>query len=88
MQVTLRTGDLAGSLALYQDSLGMQLLSVQDVPANNFCLYFLAFTEDSPTDPDPAALANREWLWQVRCSLPCSRALHSTSHFAETVHHT
>ena len=63
-QVTLRSNDLAAELAFYRDRLGMRLLSVQPVPAHGFTLYFLAFSEERPPDPDLTAIGNREWLWQ------------------------
>jgi catechol 2,3-dioxygenase-like lactoylglutathione lyase family enzyme len=63
-QVTLRTADLEADLAFYREKLGMTLLSIQPVTAYGFDLYFLAFTEERPPDPDLKAVGNREWLWQ------------------------
>ncbi|WP_254656694.1 VOC family protein [Leisingera sp. JC1] len=60
-QITLRTGDIAAELALRAD---MKLLSVQDVAESGFDLHFLAFTEETPPDPDLQSVANREWLWR------------------------
>jgi len=64
-QITTRAQDIEASLKVYRDSLGMKLLSVQDVSAYGFVLYFLAFTSESPPQPtDLASVGNREWLWQ------------------------
>lgn len=64
-QITTRSTNIEKSLALYQDTLGMKLLSVQDVSNFGFCLYFLAFTSDTPPVPaDLHSVTNREWLWQ------------------------
>lgn len=63
-QVTLRTANLGADLAFYQEKLGMTLLSIQPVTAYGFDLYFLAFTNEAPPDPDLRAVANREWLWR------------------------
>ncbi len=60
-QITLRTGDIAAELILHTD---MKLLSVQDVAEFGFDLYFLAYTEETPPDPDLQSVANREWLWR------------------------
>ncbi|KIC17141.1 VOC family protein [Leisingera sp. ANG-Vp] len=60
-QVTLRTGDIAAELAAHAD---MKLLSVQDVSEFGFDLHFLAYTNETPPDPDLQAVANREWLWR------------------------
>ena len=63
-QITLRISDAEASLHFYQDLLGMRLLSRQVVAAYQFTLYFLAYTDDVPPNPDIDALENREWLWQ------------------------
>ena len=60
----IRVADLESALAFYRDRLGMTLLSIQPVPAYGFTLYFLAFTEECPPNPDLEAVENREWLWQ------------------------
>jgi catechol 2,3-dioxygenase-like lactoylglutathione lyase family enzyme len=62
--ITLRTSDIETDLSFCRDELGMRYLSRQDVPDLNFCLYFLAFTEETPPKPDINAVENREWLWQ------------------------
>ena len=63
-QVTLRTGDIDGTLGHYRRGHGMRLLSVQPVEGTYFTLYFLAQTDESPPDPDLRAVGNRPWLWQ------------------------
>jgi len=64
-QITTRSTNIEKCLELYRDKLGMKLLSIQDVSNYGFCLYFLAFTCDSPPCPaDLHSVANREWLWQ------------------------
>ncbi|MBO6893380.1 MAG: VOC family protein [Roseibium sp.] len=62
--ITLRTSDLEADLAHCRDHLGMRYLSRQDVPDLNFCLHFLAFTNDTPPVADLDAVENRQWLWQ------------------------
>ncbi len=62
-QITLRVKDPAPSLAFYRDLLGMRLLARMPVPDYRFTLYFLAFTDETPPDPDLEALDNRDWLW-------------------------
>ena len=43
----------------------MKLLSIQDISAYNFSLFFLAFTSESPPVPSElGSVENREWLWQ------------------------
>ena len=43
----------------------MKLLSIQDISAYGFCLYFLAFTSETPPVPSELeSVENREWLWQ------------------------
>ncbi|UWQ62429.1 VOC family protein [Leisingera caerulea] len=60
-QITLRTGDIAAELAMRAD---MTLLSVQDVAEFGFDLHFLAYTDETPPDPDLQAVGNRPWLWK------------------------
>ena len=60
-QITLRTGDIEAEL---QQFASMQLLSIQDVPQYGFDLHFLAYTDDTPPNPDLTAVENREWLWK------------------------
>ena len=62
--VTLRVKDSAKSLAFYEGTLGMKLLSRQVVADRGFTLYFLACTDDEPPVNDIDAIENREWLWQ------------------------
>jgi predicted enzyme related to lactoylglutathione lyase len=62
--ITLRTDDIEGEFHSCSDKLGMRYLSRQDVSDLDFCLHFLAFTNEMPPDPDINAIANREWLWQ------------------------
>ena len=43
----------------------MKLLSIQDISAFGFSLYFLAFTSETPPVPSELeSVGNREWLWQ------------------------
>ncbi len=62
-QITLRTGGIMSDLSFYE-GLGMRPLSIQPVPDFGFDLYFLAFTDETPPDPDLLAIHNREWLWK------------------------
>ena len=63
-QITLRVRDIAASRELYERRLGMRLLSIQPVARYGFTLYFLAYTDERPPEPDLRAVHNREWLWQ------------------------
>ena len=42
----------------------MKLLSIQQVEAYGFTLYFLAFTDETPPNEDLNSIEIREWLWQ------------------------
>ena len=64
-QITLRVSDAEASVAFYRDVIGMKLLSIQPVEQYGFELYFLAFTDEVPPNPDDLVdVANREWCWQ------------------------
>lgn len=63
-QVTLRVADADAPLAFCRDTLGMRLLSRQVVRPHRFTLYFLAFTDEQPPDPNLDAVPNRPWLWR------------------------
>lgn len=62
--ITLRTDDIDGDLRRCRDELLMRYLSRQDLPDLGFCLYFFAFTQETPPVADVSAVENREWLWQ------------------------
>ena len=61
--VTLRTADISD---VEPDilSLGMTPLSVQLVEPRGFTLYFYAFTDETPPNPDLQAIENRTWVYQ------------------------
>lgn len=61
--ITLRVTDISAATEFFAGDLGMRLLSVQPVDERAFCLYFFAWTDDVPPDPDLASVNNREWLW-------------------------
>jgi catechol 2,3-dioxygenase-like lactoylglutathione lyase family enzyme len=63
-QITLRANSIGEYLRFYRDGLGMRLLSVQPVTPMGFTLYFLAFTDEQPPNPDIEAVENRSWLWR------------------------
>ncbi len=63
-QITLRVSDRQNALAFYRDRLGMRLLSIQPVEGFGFTLYFLAFADETPPNPELTAVENREWLWR------------------------
>jgi catechol 2,3-dioxygenase-like lactoylglutathione lyase family enzyme len=64
-QITIRSSNIDKTLALYEKILGMKMLSIQEVSQYGFTLYFLAYTDESPPNPDDLnAVDNREWLWQ------------------------
>ena len=50
--------------SFYRGSLGMKLLVREDVSQFGFVLYFLAFTDEKPPNPNVDAVENREWLYQ------------------------
>ena len=60
-QITLRTNDMTAEMATHSD---MRLLSVQDVAPYGFDLHFLAYTDETPPNPDVTAVENRKWLWK------------------------
>ncbi|GHB44553.1 hypothetical protein GCM10007094_37360 [Pseudovibrio japonicus] len=61
--VTLRTSDIA---AIEPDLFdwGMTALCVQPVESFGFTLYFYAFTNERPPNPDLTAVENRTWTYQ------------------------
>ncbi|MEM7177879.1 MAG: VOC family protein [Pseudomonadota bacterium] len=61
--ITLRTADI-GAIEPDLLSRGMSPLSVQPVEPYGFTLYFYAFTDEAPPDPDLTAIANRPWVYQ------------------------
>ncbi len=61
--VTLRTGDI-GAVEPDLLGIGMTPLSMQPVEPYGFTLYFYAFTEEAPPDPDLTAVINRPWVYQ------------------------
>ena len=62
--ITLRATDIEPVQRLCQDQLGMTLLCTQIVDDFGFSLYFYAFTDELPPDPNPSGLANRTWTYQ------------------------
>ena len=62
-QITLRVSDIKESLRFYESSIGMKLLSRQNIP-DLFDLYFLACTDEKPPSDDVNAVEIREWLWK------------------------
>lgn len=63
-QVSLNVAPIERALDVFQDQLGLRLLSRQVVPGRGFTLYFLADTADELPIADIDAIGNREWLWQ------------------------
>jgi len=89
--VTSRCKDIQATLAVYQASLGMKLLSVQDVQQYGFCLYFFAFTEEEPPGPVDSVQI-RPWLWQrpytvLEVQARHGAALHPLARVGEGVEH-
>lgn len=63
-QLTIRTGDIAATLAFYQGVLDWVILSHQSVSQYGFALYFLAGRDVGvPPPADPDAVELREPLW-------------------------
>lgn len=62
--ITLRTDNIDRDMKHCRDDLGMAYLSRQAVTDRGFDLYFFAFTDEQPPNPDVNAVENREWLWQ------------------------
>lgn len=61
--ITLRTADIR-SVEADLLSWGMKLLSIQPVTAFGFTLYFYAFTDETPPNPEPTAIENRTWTYR------------------------
>ena len=62
--ITLRITDLAASKRVFEQELGMRLMSAQPVDEFDFCLYFYAWSDEPLPDPDLYSIDNREWLWR------------------------
>ncbi|MEP2029362.1 MAG: VOC family protein [Paracoccaceae bacterium] len=62
--LTLRCHDAAPVISFCTERLGMRPLCVQPVDPFGFTLYFFAFTDELPPDPDLTAIANRSWTYQ------------------------
>ena len=62
--LTFRTRDIAASDALFIDELGLTRVSRQPVDDLDFELHFYSGVEETPPEPDIAAVGNREWLWR------------------------
>lgn len=62
-QITLRVSDIEKSLRFYESSMGMKLLSRQNIP-DMFDLYFLACTDEKPPSDNVNDVEIREWLWK------------------------
>jgi len=64
-QITTRASNKEATLKFYTETLGMKLIAIEDVSQYGFELYFLAFTDENPPNPeDLNAVENREWLYQ------------------------
>lgn len=74
---TLRVRDIEASLRFYE-SLGMTLISRQQVLARGMTLYFLSFYQDVPPSDDIDALNIREWLWQRPYTILELQHIHGT----------
>lgn len=61
--ITLRTASIADIHPVLV-RLGMTPLSVQPVEPYGFTLYFYAFTDETPPNPDLHAIENRTWVYQ------------------------
>lgn len=61
--ITFRVTDISAARHFFGDQLSMRLMSVQPVPAFEFCLYFFAWSNEKLPERDLDAVGNREWLW-------------------------
>jgi len=61
--VTLRTADIA-AVEPEIIACGMKPISVQPVDPYGFTLYFYAFTDETPPNPDLSAVENRTWVYR------------------------
>lgn len=61
--LTLRVTDLDAAREVFENRLGMRLMSVQPVSDLGFCLYFYGWSDDTLPDESLTAVENREWLW-------------------------
>ena len=74
---TLRVRDIEQSLQFYE-SLGMTLISRQQVPCYKMTLYFLSFDQHKPPCDDIDSLIIREWMWQRPYTLLELQHIHGT----------
>lgn len=61
--LTLRITDLVAARRVFEDQLGMRLMSVQPVRDLGFCLYFYGWSDEALPNADLQAVENRQWLW-------------------------
>ena len=62
--VTCRVKDPRQSLDFYEQTLGMRLISRQQVTQRGFTLYFLSCDSETAPSSDIDNIEMREWLWQ------------------------
>ena len=61
--LTLRTRDIRAVQPEILEA-GMKPLSIQSVQPHGFTLYFFAFTDDDPPNPQLEAIENRTWVYR------------------------
>ncbi len=61
--LTLRITDLDAARRVFEDRLGMRLMSVQLVQDLGFSLYFYGWSDEDLPHTNLQAVENREWLW-------------------------
>jgi lactoylglutathione lyase len=61
--VTCRVKDPRQSIAFYEQTLGLRLISRQQVAYRGFTLYFFSCDQEAPPSTDIDNIEMREWLW-------------------------
>ena len=62
--VTCRVKNPRQSIDFYEQTLGLRLISRQQVAHRGFTLYFLSCDQEAPPSSDIDNIEMREWLWQ------------------------
>eukprot|EP00871_Galdieria_phlegrea_P004326 jgi/Galph1/4895/GphlegSOOS_G3594.1 len=75
-QTMMRIKDPEKSRDLYENKLGMKLLTRFDFPSLQFSLYFFAYTQEKVSDIDQYSQSERaKWLWN--CPYPTLELTHN-----------
>jgi len=61
--ITFRVTDMSATRQFFENQLSMRLMSMQPVPAFDFCLHFFTWSSEKLPEDNLDAVGNREWLW-------------------------